>query len=101
MPLLAIVRDERIALLGLGVACVGTLLMMRSVSAMFRDHVEIHPPEPKTHFITQDTEDSLSIETLSHISFHYDYAVRTAARRILFDRAGTDPDVLEQVAWGL
>ncbi|KAF4996910.1 hypothetical protein FGRMN_4231 [Fusarium graminum] len=88
--LLTIARDERLVLLTLGLATFGVVSTVVTALTIIRDDNEIPPPQPKTQYITQDTEDSLQIETLEKLLDHPNYSIREVAIKILCDRAVND-----------
>jgi len=101
MPSLAFVRDERFVLASLGVAAVGIVTVMRLILAEYRDSVEIKPPQPKTQYITQDTEDALRLSTLDSLLGHYNFAIRETAAKIVCDRAVNDGVTVNDLLWGI
>src|ERR1700761_2296361 len=101
MSLLSVVRDQRLVLAGLGLASVGLVIVMRSLLSHVRDEAEIKPVQPKTQYITQETEDSLKLETLLTLLGHYNYAIRETAAKIVCDRAVNDGTTLDVLLWGI
>lgn len=101
MGFLSLVRDERVALLGIGLAA-GALIsgMMTLVSIVIEDN-KIDPPAPKTQYITQETEDSLQLDTLDKLLNHPSFSVREVAVKILCDRAVNDSDALHELLYGI
>ncbi|KAI5465924.1 hypothetical protein BGZ63DRAFT_347566 [Mariannaea sp. PMI_226] len=93
--LLSLARDERIILVSLGLATFGIVNTIFTALTMIRDDNEIPPPQPKTQYITQDTEDSLQIETLEKLLDHPNYSIREIAIKILCDRAVNDAEVID------
>lgn len=99
--LLALARDDRVVLLGLGVAAVGLVSVMHTLLTYYRDEVEIKPHQPKTQYITQETEDSLKLETLKTLLGHYNYAIRETAAKIVCDRAVNDGSTVDALLYGI
>lgn len=101
MGFLSLVRDERAVLLGIGLAA-GALIsgMMTLVSIVIEDN-KIDPPAPKTQYITQETEDSLQLDTLDKLLNHPSFSIREVAVKILCDRAVNDPDALHELLYGI
>lgn len=95
------IRDDRVILLGFGVGALGLVSVMRMVLSIWRDDSEIRIPQPKTQYITQDTEDSLKLGTLDTLLGHYNYAIRETAAKIVSDRAVNDGSTIETMLWGI
>jgi hypothetical protein len=93
--LLTFARDERVILVSLGLATFSIVSSIYTVLTIIRDENEIPPPQPKTQYITQDTEDSLQLETLEKLLDHPNFSIREIAIKILCDRAVNDPDIIE------
>jgi hypothetical protein len=94
-------RDERVVLGSLGMTAVSLVFMMRYVLERWREEAEIKPVQPKTQYITQDTEDSLKENTLDTLLGHYNYAIRETAAKIVCDRAINDEPTFERLLWGI
>ncbi|CAJ2501803.1 Uu.00g046560.m01.CDS01 [Anthostomella pinea] len=101
MGFLSFVRDERIVAVGLGVATAASLIAMCVILEHYRDEAEIKPTQPKTQYITQDTEDSLQIGTLQSLLNHYNFAIRDTALKIVAGRAVNDGSVIDDLLWGI
>jgi len=86
---------------GLGAATVGVVAVMRLLLAQYRDASEIKPTQPKTQYITQETEDSLKLDTLDSLLRHYNYAIRETAAKIVCDRAVNDGSTVDVLLWGI
>ena len=99
--LLSFARDERFILAGIGVATFGLVSLMTFVLTVIRDENEIKIPQPKTQYITQETEDSLKLDTLEKLMEHPNYSIRDVSTRILCDRAVNDPDVVMTLLHGI
>lgn len=67
----------------------------------WRDESETKPVQPKTQYITQETEDDLGLGTLDTLLGHYNYSIRETSSKIVCDRAVNDKDVIEQLLWGI
>ena len=101
MGFLSFVRDERVALLGIGLAATALISgMMTLVSVVIEDN-KIDNPAPKTQYITQETEDSLQVDTLDKLLNHPSFSIREVAIKILCDRAVNDPDALHELLYGI
>jgi hypothetical protein len=80
---------------------VAVAVAMYFILEQWREAAEVKPPEPKTQYITQDTEDALTLNTLSTLLGHYNPAIRDTAARIVIDRALNDGSTLELLLWGI
>jgi hypothetical protein len=85
----------------LGLGCIGLVGLIRFMLEQFREDTEIKPIQPKTQYITQDTEDSLKLDTLETLLGHYNYAIRETAAKIVCDRAVNDAATLESLLYGI
>ena len=99
--LLSVARDERVALVSISLATFGIVSSIVSVLTMIRDDNELPPPQPKTQYITQETEDSLQLETLEKLLDHPNYSIREIAIKILCDRAVNDPETTQYLLYGI
>ncbi len=97
----AFVRDDRIVLLGIGLAAFSVVNTMMTVLTMIRDDNEIPPAEPKTQYITQDTEDALQLHTLTKLLEHPNFSIRDIATKILCDRATNDLGSMTYLLYGI
>lgn len=101
MGLWEFARDERVILATIGVATFSIVTMLIATLTMIRDDNEVKVSHPKTQYITQDTEDSLQIETLDKLMDHPTFSIRDIAMRILCDRAINDPEVMTELIDGI
>lgn len=99
--LLSFARDDRVVLATLGLATFGIVSTVLTALTIIRDDNEIPPPEPKTQYITQDTEDSLQLDTLEKLLDHPNYSIREIAVKILSDRAVNDPETTQHLLYGI
>lgn len=99
--LLTFARDERVLLLSIGLAAFGVVSTMMTALTLIRDDNEIPPKEPKTQYITQDTEDSLQLDTLEKLLNHPNYSIREVAIKILCDRAINDSETTTYLLYGI
>ncbi|PHH86498.1 hypothetical protein CDD83_10137 [Cordyceps sp. RAO-2017] len=99
--LLAVARDERVLLLTIGLASFGVVSSIITGLTLVRDHNEIPPTEPKTQYITQDTEDALQLETIEKLLNHPGYSIREVATKILCDRAINDAETTTYLLYGI
>lgn len=94
-------RDERVLLVAIGLATFGIVSTMATALTLIRDGNEIPPSEPKTQYITQETEDSLRVETLEKLMNHPNYSIREVATKILCDRAINDTETTDYLLYGI
>lgn len=94
-------RDERVVLAFIGVASFGVVSTMIAMLTIIRDENEIPPAEPKTQYITQDTEDALQVDTLDKLLGHPNYSIREIAIKILCDRAINDEETTHYLLFGI
>ncbi|KAL9484607.1 hypothetical protein ACSS6W_003396 [Trichoderma asperelloides] len=99
--LLSFSRDERVILVSIGLATFGLVSSMITALTFIRDDNEIPPSEPKTQYITQDTEDSLQLDTLEKLLDHPNFSIKEIAIKILCDRAANDPEVIKYIWFGI
>lgn len=98
---LSFARDERVVLLTIGMATFSIVSTMIAVLTVIRDDNEIPPPQPKTQYITQDTEDTLELDTLDKLLTHPNFSIREIAMKILCDRAINDPETADYLLYGI
>lgn len=79
-------------------AVVGTSLL-RNMLVYYRDSSYMKTTVPRTQYITQQTEDSLSSSTLKKLINSTTYSIREIAARIVCDRALHDENTLESLLW--
>lgn len=99
--LTTLVRNDRVLFGYLAFNVVGWLLGVRYLLKKWRDEAEIKPPQPKTQYITQETEDALKLSTLETLLGHYNYAIRETSAKIVCDRAVNDKDTVDMLLWGI
>ena len=97
---LSISRDERVVLISIGLAAFGIVSTIVSTLTLIRDENEIPTKEP-TQYITQDTEDSLQLDTLEKLLNHPNYSIRDVAIKILCDRAINDAETTTHLLYGI
>lgn len=101
MGFYSFLRDDRLVAASLGLTTVGFLFAMRSMLEYYRNQAEIKPTPPKTQYITQDTEDSLNLNTLESLLTHYNFAIRDTALKIVAGRAVNDTSAVDYLLWGI
>ncbi|KAG5927448.1 hypothetical protein E4U42_002251 [Claviceps africana] len=94
-------RDERVLLISIGLAALGIIGTVTTTLEYIRDQYEIPPKEPKTQYITQETEDSLELSTLEKLLQHPNYSIKEVATKILCDRAVNDSETLLALLYGI
>ncbi|KAK4226133.1 hypothetical protein QBC38DRAFT_444909 [Podospora fimiseda] len=75
--------------------------VMRLVLRAWLEDAKVEPVQPKTQYITQETEDALKLTTLDTLLGHYNYSIRETSAKIVCDRAINDKDTVEQLLWGI
>ncbi|KAK4447579.1 hypothetical protein QBC34DRAFT_131662 [Podospora aff. communis PSN243] len=95
------IRSDPVIFGAMGASAATLIFVMRFVLEQWREDAEIKPVQPKTQYITQDTEDSLKAETLSTLLGHYNYAIRETSAKIVCDRAVNDGSTIELLLWGI
>jgi hypothetical protein len=88
-------------LASLSVAAVGTVYLIHNLLEIYRDESEVKPVQPKTQYITQETEDALKPSTLDTLLSHYNYSIRDTAGKIVCDRAANDRAVVDTLLYGI
>ncbi|KAK4151961.1 hypothetical protein C8A00DRAFT_44924 [Chaetomidium leptoderma] len=96
-----LIRDDRVLLGYLAFNAVGWLVGVRFLLKKWRDEAEIKPVQPKTQYITQETEDALKLGTLDTLLGHYNQSIRETSAKIVCDRAVNDKDTVDQLLWGI
>lgn len=99
--LIRLLRDERVLFGYLAFNAVAWFVGVRVLLKKWRDEAEIKPAQPKTQYITQETEDALKASTLDTLLGHYNHAIRETAAKIVCDRAANDKDTVEMLLWGI
>ncbi|KAM7208043.1 hypothetical protein V8F20_001589 [Naviculisporaceae sp. PSN 640] len=88
-------------LASLGFGVLGAAALVPRLVRNWRDEAEIKPVLPKTQYITQDTEDSLQLNTLDTLLGHYNPLIRETAAKIICDRAANDGVSIELLLVGI
>ena len=96
-----LIRDDRILFGYLAINALGWLFSVRVLLKKWRDDAEIKPPQPKTQYITQETEDALKLGTLDTLLGHYNQSIRETSAKIVCDRAVNDRDTVDLLLWGI
>ncbi|KAG9256957.1 uncharacterized protein F5Z01DRAFT_647165 [Emericellopsis atlantica] len=94
-------RDERVILVTIGMATACVVSSMFTALVIMRDDTALPPVQPKSRYITQDTEDSLEIDTLEKLLNHPSYSIGDIATKILCDRAVNNPDAINTLLFGI
>jgi hypothetical protein len=95
------IRDDRVLLGYLAINAVGWLYGVSILLKKWRDEAEIKPVQPKTQYITQETEDALKLGTLDTLLSHYNHSIRDTVAKIVCDRAVNDRDAVDMLLWGI
>ncbi|KAK5658823.1 hypothetical protein OQA88_1635 [Cercophora sp. LCS_1] len=97
----SVLHDDRVIICSICITAATLVVSIPLVLEKWRDDAEIKPVQPKTQYITQDTEDSLKPGTLDTLLSHYNYAIRETAAKIVCDRAVNDGSTMELLLWGI
>ncbi|RDA94433.1 hypothetical protein CP533_2250 [Ophiocordyceps camponoti-saundersi (nom. inval.)] len=97
----AVARDERVMLLSIGLAAFGIVGSMYQTLTFIRDQNAMPPTEPKTQYITQETEDALKLDTLEKMLDHPSFSIREVAIKIICDRAVNDQKTIMHLLYGI
>ncbi|KAK3383817.1 hypothetical protein B0T24DRAFT_63758 [Lasiosphaeria ovina] len=92
---------DRVIVAGTGLWIAGLAVALHFYLKQWTEEAEVKPPQPKTQYITQDTEDSLKTKTLDTLLGHYNYAIRDTASKIVCDRAVNDESTVETLLRGI
>ncbi|EPE04063.1 cytoskeleton-associated protein [Ophiostoma piceae UAMH 11346] len=94
---------ERYIGIGLLTIAAGSLYIDFNFTIHDHFHTVFEEPatQPKTQYITQDTEDSLALDTLTSLLEHYNFSIRETAAKIVCDRAVNDDATLRRLLWGV
>lgn len=95
------VRDDRVLLVSIGIGSYSLIRALIIGLEMVRDSSVIPPTEPKTRYITQDTEDALEHRTLDKLLKHPSFAVREVAVKILCERTINNKDAMSHLLVGI
>lgn len=99
--IISVFRHNGVVLASAGTMAVCAVVLMHSLLKEYRDESEVKPVPPKTQYITQDTEDSLTVSTLNALLDHYNFSIRETAAKIVCDRASNDPAVFRTLLYGI
>ena len=97
----SLARDERVILLSIGLATFGVVSTMVTALIVIRDDSILPKAQPKTRYITQDTEDALEVDTLEKLLEHPSYSVREIATKILCDRSVNSQETIRRLLYGI
>ncbi|KAK3904847.1 hypothetical protein C8A05DRAFT_42144 [Staphylotrichum tortipilum] len=96
-----LIQDDRVVFGWMAVVAVAGLFGVSEMLKNWRDEAEIKPVQPKTQYITQETEDALKLSTLDTLLGHYNQSIRETSARIVCDRAVNDKDTVDMLLWGI
>ncbi|KAK3988053.1 hypothetical protein QBC44DRAFT_109618 [Cladorrhinum sp. PSN332] len=101
LPLPTLFKQDSLVMSAIIINAVIGGYMMRAVLRTWLEDTKVEPVQPKTQYITQETEDSLKLATLDTLLGHYNYSIRETSAKIVCDRAVNDKDTIEQLLWGI
>jgi hypothetical protein len=99
MAVLSLAAENRMLILGLGIASTAVLGFMKYMLVLYRDSVELERPNPKTRYINQETEDALKSSTLEKLVQSHNFGIRETASRIVGERALHDSATIDALLW--
>jgi hypothetical protein len=99
--LMSTISGDRFALAVVGVLSVGIIWSISTRIVREMENNLIEPSNPKTQYITQETEDALPVETLDKLLDHPSYSIREVSLKILCDRAVNDKDTMTILLHGI
>jgi hypothetical protein len=99
MAVLSLAAENRMLILGLGIASVAVIGFMKYMLVLYRDSVELEKPNPKTRYINQETEDALKSSTLEKLIQSHNFGIRETASRIVNERALHDSATIDALLW--
>jgi hypothetical protein len=99
MAALSPATQDRLFIFGLGLATSAVIGAMRQLLVHFRDAAALPPPENKSHYITQNEEDSLKLGTLDKLLDSPNYCIQETAAIIICERALHDAVAMDALLW--
>lgn len=100
IPSLSSGRHDALLFAGMAVTAMAMGIMLGHSLKEWHSDAKVKPVQPKAKYITQDTEDALTVSTLDGLLGHYNSAIRETAAKIVCDRAVNDPGSIELLLWG-
>ena len=94
-------RHDHLIFAALGAGTMGAAMLFYHSLKEWRNDAKITPVQPKAKYITQDTEDALTVNTLDSLLGHYNYAIRETAAKIVCDRVVNDEGAIELLLYGI
>ncbi|KAK4459212.1 hypothetical protein QBC42DRAFT_11761 [Cladorrhinum samala] len=94
-------KQDSLILTAIGINVVIGTFIMRKVLQQWLEDTKVVLVQPKTQYITQETEDALKLSTLDTLLGHYNYSIRETSAKIVCDRAINDKDTVELLLWGI
>ncbi len=91
--------QDRLVLLGLGVASCAVLGLMRQMLVYYREASIIPQDQIKSQYITQEVEDSLKISTLDKLLDSPNYCIQETTSIIICERALHDEPTMAALLW--
>lgn len=94
-------KQDSLILTAIGINVLIGTYIMRKVLQQWLEDTKVVLVQPKTQYITQETEDALKLSTLDTLLGHYNYSIRETSAKIVCDRAINDKDTVELLLWGI
>ncbi|KKA29011.1 hypothetical protein TD95_005298 [Thielaviopsis punctulata] len=101
LSLIALIRNERMLSYSLALCAASMVGLMWTVLNSVKEDSVIEPTPQKTQYITQDTEDSLPLETLEKLVQHPNQCIKELSQKILADRALDDKSMMNILMNGI
>ncbi|KAK1830039.1 hypothetical protein QBC39DRAFT_261737 [Podospora conica] len=101
MPSFSINRYDALIFAGLVTTTTAMGVMLHHTLKEWQGDAKIKPVQPKAKYITQDTEDALTVSTLDGLLGHYNSAIRETAAKIVCDRVLNDEATIEILLRGI
>lgn len=101
LGLVALIRNERMLTYSLVLCAASMMGLMWTVLGSVKEECIIEPTPPKTQYITQETEDSLPLETIEKLVQHPNHSIKHFAQKILADRGLEDKNMMNILMKGI
>lgn len=100
IPSLSGGHHDALLFAGMAVTATAMGIMLGHSLKEWHSDAKVKPVQPKAKYITQDTEDALTVNTLDGLLGHYNSTIRETAAKIVCDRVVNDPTAIELLLWG-
>lgn len=100
IPSLSSGRHDALLFAGMAATAMAMGIMLGHSLKEWHSDAKVKPVQPKAKYITQDTEDALTVATLDGLLGHYNSTIRETAAKIVCDRVVNDEAAIELLLWG-